>query len=64
MLDFFFLPCDANRDRTVNLNDFNLLAGNFGLALAAPSTSATSNSSVFSDRGAAADEDPVEQALA
>jgi ELWxxDGT repeat protein len=29
-LDFFFLNADANRDRRVNLQDFNLLAANFG----------------------------------
>ena len=29
-LDFFFLPADANHDATVNLQDFNILAGNFG----------------------------------
>jgi hypothetical protein len=29
-LSFFFLNGDANHDRTVNLTDFNLLAGNFG----------------------------------
>ena len=28
--DFFFLNGDANRDRTVNLRDFNILAANFG----------------------------------
>ena len=30
VLDFFFLNADANRDRAVNLLDFNILAGNFG----------------------------------
>jgi hypothetical protein len=30
-LDFFFLQGDANRDRHVNLTDFNRLAANFGL---------------------------------
>jgi hypothetical protein len=30
VLGFFFLNGDANRDRTVNLQDFNILAGNFG----------------------------------
>jgi hypothetical protein len=29
-LDFFFLQGDANRDRRVNLEDFNILAANFG----------------------------------
>jgi hypothetical protein len=29
-LDFFFLRGDANRDRRVNLADFNILASNFG----------------------------------
>jgi methionine-rich copper-binding protein CopC len=28
--DFFFLRGDANRDRVVNLRDFNILAANFG----------------------------------
>jgi hypothetical protein len=28
--DFFFLNGDANRDRRVNLSDFNALASNFG----------------------------------
>jgi hypothetical protein len=28
--EFFFLNGDANRDRLVNLRDFNILAGNFG----------------------------------
>ena len=28
--DFFFLNGDANRDRAVNLQDFNILAANFG----------------------------------
>ncbi len=28
--DFFFLSGDANRDRRVNLSDFNILAANFG----------------------------------
>jgi hypothetical protein len=28
--DFFFLRGDANRDRRVNLQDFNILAANFG----------------------------------
>jgi hypothetical protein len=28
--DFFFLNGDANRDRRVNLGDFNILAANFG----------------------------------
>ena len=30
LLDFFFMQADANRDRRVNLADFNILAGNFG----------------------------------
>ena len=30
VLDFFFLNGDANRDRRVNLDDFNILATNFG----------------------------------
>ncbi len=30
VLDFFFLNGDANRDRRVNLDDFNILAANFG----------------------------------
>jgi uncharacterized delta-60 repeat protein len=30
VLDFFFLSADANRDRAVNLQDFNRLAANFG----------------------------------
>jgi hypothetical protein len=30
LLDFFFLNGDANRDRRVNLADFNILAANFG----------------------------------
>lgn len=30
--DFFVLGGDANRDRTVNLADFNVLAANFGLS--------------------------------
>ena len=30
--DFFFLQGDANRDRRVNLADFNILAANFGRA--------------------------------
>jgi hypothetical protein len=30
MLEFFFLNGDANRDRRVNLDDFNILAANFG----------------------------------
>jgi hypothetical protein len=29
-LGFFFLNGDATRDGRVNLNDFNILAGNFG----------------------------------
>ena len=29
-LDFFFMQGDANRDRRVNLQDFNILATNFG----------------------------------
>ena len=29
-LDFFFLAGDANRDGRVNLQDFNILAANFG----------------------------------
>jgi hypothetical protein len=29
-LDFFFMQGDANRDRRVNLADFNILASNFG----------------------------------
>ena len=29
-IDFFILAGDANRDRRVNLNDFNVLAANFG----------------------------------
>jgi uncharacterized delta-60 repeat protein len=31
VLNFFFLNADANRDRAVNLADFNRLAANFGL---------------------------------
>jgi hypothetical protein len=31
-VEFFTLAGDANRDRTVNLADFNILAGNFGQA--------------------------------
>jgi hypothetical protein len=30
LLDFFVLAGDANRDRVVNLSDFNILAANFG----------------------------------
>jgi hypothetical protein len=30
LLDFFFMQADANRDRRVNLADFNILAANFG----------------------------------
>jgi hypothetical protein len=30
IFDFFFLRGDANRDRRVNLQDFNILASNFG----------------------------------
>ncbi len=30
VFEFFFLNGDANRDRRVNLEDFNILAGNFG----------------------------------
>ncbi len=30
VFDFFFLQGDANRDRRVNLDDFNILAANFG----------------------------------
>jgi hypothetical protein len=30
VLDFFVLPGDANADRRVNLDDFNILAANFG----------------------------------
>jgi len=29
-VDFFVMGADANRDRRVNLQDFNILAGNFG----------------------------------
>jgi hypothetical protein len=29
-LDYFFMQCDASRDRKVNTSDFNQLAGNFG----------------------------------
>jgi hypothetical protein len=32
VLDFFTLAGDANRDATVNLADFNILASNFGLS--------------------------------
>lgn len=32
VLDFFVLAADANRDRKVNTQDFNLLVGNFGQA--------------------------------
>ena len=28
----FFLAGDATRDRTVNLNDFNVMTGNFGMS--------------------------------
>jgi hypothetical protein len=30
VVEFFFLGGDANRDRSVNLDDFNILAANFG----------------------------------
>jgi hypothetical protein len=30
VFDFFFLQGDANRDRRINLDDFNILAANFG----------------------------------
>ncbi len=33
VLEFFFLNGDANRDRRVNLQDFNILAANFGNGL-------------------------------
>jgi len=33
-LDFFFMNGDANRDRRVNLQDFNVLASRFGQAIA------------------------------
>jgi hypothetical protein len=31
VLDFWYLAADPNRDGRVNLQDFNILAGNFGL---------------------------------
>jgi hypothetical protein len=61
-----FTQGDFDYSGNVNLNDFNILASNFGQTLAAPSTSTTSSNgtSVFSDRGVEADEDPVSALLA
>ena len=47
IFDFFVLAGDANRDRQVNLLDFNILAANFGQS-GAPSARATSTMTAWS----------------